>query len=217
MARFRSKKAGILKIGASTIPSAYILPKVLPGFAKKRDAYFTIQQTDSAGVIAALKAGGIDVGFTGMRTDEPGLVFYPFLKDRVVIITPVSEKFLEMKAASSTPVKELLKEPVILRKAGSGSKKAADMYLSSIGVKEEDLNVCARINDQETIKNLVAGGMGISMVSARAAEDLAAERRIIVFELSGAAGRELYAVCRADRAAEPEIAGFIEYVKGFFA
>ena len=53
---------------------------------------------------------------------------------------------------------ELLKQPMILREESSGSRRIADHFLESMGISEEQLHVVARINDQEAIKNLVAGG-----------------------------------------------------------
>lgn len=36
-----------------------------------------------------------------------------------------------------------------------------------MGVEESRLTVTARLNDQESIKNLVAGGLGVSIISER--------------------------------------------------
>mgnify|MGYP004626833259 CR=1 FL=1 len=47
-----------IRLGASTIPSAYILPEVLPPFrAQHPDAVFSVLQSDSAGVLQQLRAG----------------------------------------------------------------------------------------------------------------------------------------------------------------
>ena len=47
-----------IRLGASTIPSAYILPEVLPSFrAQHPDAVFSVLQSDSAGVLQQLRAG----------------------------------------------------------------------------------------------------------------------------------------------------------------
>ena len=62
----------IIRLGASTIPSAYILPEVLPAFVKKHPSiYFTIDQGDSRSVAEKLAEGVIDIGLIGMN--EAGL------------------------------------------------------------------------------------------------------------------------------------------------
>ena len=60
---------------------------------------------------------------------------------------------------------ELLKQPIILWEETSRSRKTANRFLDSAGIGEEQLHVVARINDQEAVKNLVAGGLGISQIS----------------------------------------------------
>lgn len=69
-----------------------------------------------------------------------------------------------------------------------------------MGVDENDLTVTARLNDQESIKNLVAGGLGISIISEKAAEDAVKAGRLMTFPLPDAgAHRQLYVACRRGR------------------
>ena len=68
-----------IRLGASTIPSAYILPEVLPPFrAQHPDAVFSVLQSDSAGVLQQLRAGRFELGFAGAQEQSPELVFLPF-------------------------------------------------------------------------------------------------------------------------------------------
>lgn len=52
--------------------------------------------------------------------------------------------------------------------------KSATRFLKKVGFSEKNLHVVARMNDQESIKNLVAGGLGISIVSEKAVRDYVA-------------------------------------------
>ena len=173
----------ILSIGASTIPSAYILPAVLKQFGKEHsEAYFSIHQSDSTGVERGVSEGLFDLGLAGRLPEDPELSAQELCRDKMVLITPVSPWYLEMKEKHSG-VRQLLTQPIILREEGSGSMKAADRYLASEGIREEDLHVVARINDQEAIKNMVAGGLGISFISERAAEEFIEAKRVLCFDL----------------------------------
>ena len=162
----------IIHLGASTIPSAYILPQLLPEFGKEHeDIYFVMNQSDSQGVIDGLKDGLFNLGFIGMACEDEEIVCQPFCQDRLVLITPVNKHFLALQDYGGVRVMELLKEPLILREKGSGSEKLAEQFLANSGLQEEKLNVVARVNDQEAIKNLVAGGLGVSLISERAAQN----------------------------------------------
>ncbi len=216
--RWTQSTKEIIHLGASTIPSAYVLPEILPLYGKTHpDTYFIIHQSDSGDVAESIENGVFDLGLIGMNCESKALSCLPFYRDRMVLITPVSEKFLALKQAEDLPVEELLKEPMILREQGSGSKKSVDAFLESIEVGEGDLNVMARINDQESIKNLVASGVGISIISEKAAKNFVDEKRLLAFDLPGHyAVRQLYLLFRRDLALNHSIRQFVEFVRDFY-
>ena len=199
----------IIHLGASTIPSAYILPEILPEFGQLHpDTYFVIHQSDSQGVIDGLADGVFDVGLIGMNADSEALVCQPFCQDRIVLITPVTPRFLALQRLPEVPLGELLSEPIILREEGSGTNKSASHYLESIGIPESKLHITARINDQEAIKNLVAGGLGVSLISEKAAHNFIREKRLLRFDLADSGTRTLYMAWRRNCVLEKHIREF---------
>ena len=108
---------------------------------------------------------------------------------------------------------ELLREPLILREKGSGSKKMADNFLAHSGISEDELQIIARVNDQETIKNLVAGGMGISIISEKAAHNFLLEKRLLAFELPQAfSERSLYLIYRKNYLLPSYVKEFLGFI-----
>lgn len=211
----RENERTLLRVGASTIPAAYVLPSALPEYGRLHpETYFIIDQSDSRGVIEGLMAGRFDVGLIGREAKREGLNCEPFLRDRMVIITPVSQRYIEMKAQGESPA--VTGEPLILRETGADGPKSADMYLASLDISDGELNVVARVNDQETVKNLVAKGIGISMISELAARDFALEKRVLTFKLPDYdKGRELYVV--RPKSANADVLRFAEFIKRFCA
>ncbi len=198
----------ILHLGASTIPGSYILPQVLPEFsAQHPNCFFVIHQSDSKGVAGGVAEGRFDLGLAGNPSDLEGLVCEPFCEDRMVLITPVTEQFLALSARPETPLGELLQCPIILRE--QGSQKNADRFLQQMGISEESLHICARVNDPEAIKHLVAGGLGISIISQRAAGNLLREKRLLKFDLPQTT-RSLYLLYRKD---QPKIGEFVRFLR----
>ena len=220
--RIREKCSGgeqrIIRLGASTIPSAYILPEILPAYVKRHPAtYFTIDQGDSRSVTEKLAEGVIDIGLIGMKPASSDIAAEPFCDDSVVIITPVREPFLKMKESNSASLRKLFEEPVILREEGSGSLKAADTFLEKAGYSGNELRVAARTNDPETIKNLVAGGLGISLISSKAAENYSRENRVLVFafpEIS--ARRQFYIATKKGSVLSETAKDFLRFLKEFY-
>lgn len=218
IARWNGHEAEIIRLGVSTIPSAYILPEVLPEFGRNHEnVYFSIEQMDSQQIIDAVHKGTYDLGLVGMQVEDELLEYEQFYQDKMVLVTPVKEKYLSMKKNGSGSVNELLKEPIILREKGSGSGKSASLFLDKMGFPEEKMHVVARINDQESIKNLVAGGLGVSIISEKAVKDYVGSRRILQFEIPKEyTGRALYMVYQKNFILKDCVKEFKQFLKQYY-
>ena len=208
----------IIHVAASTIPAAYILPKVLAEFGNLYPStYFVIHQNDSRTVIDGVLDGIFDVGLTGLYRESENLYSEKFCEDRMVLITPVNQHFLDLLEEKVAVPEILMSEPVILREKGNGTKKSADHFLEQIGLSEDRMNVTARVNDPEAVKNLVASGMGVSIVSQRAASNFLNEKRLLSFEMpADSSKRNLYVMSRTDRANNGHIKNFIDFLHRYF-
>lgn len=202
----------IIHIGASTIPSAYILPELLAEFGTlSPDTYFSIHQSDSRDVVEGLLEGLFDIGMVGEAISDERIVCTPFCEDHVIIITPVNEHFLQLARQEASALPALLKEPMIMRE--TGSQKMADRLLESMGLNGDSLNIIARVNDQEAIKNMVASGLGISLISELAAKNLLAEKRILSFRLPEfVSSRKQYLVYRQNYILSPDIRKLLKFI-----
>lgn len=209
------KSQKIIHIGASTIPSAYILPSLLPEYGElSSDTYFSIHQSDSQGIVDGLKEGLFDIGMVGMQVDDEKIACTPFCQDHMLLITPVNEHYLQLAKNKDYDIKSLLKEPIIMRESGSGSKKTADLFLERLGITEENIHIVARVNDQEAIKNMVAGGLGVSIISEMAAKNFLAEKRILAFPIdSKDSNRLLYIIYRKNYILPDYVQNFLKFIQ----
>ena len=209
----------IIRIGASTIPADYILPEVLPLFCQKYpDIQLHIHQNDSGNILQSILNGKFTIGMVGMKSFEKELDFVPFFHDEIVMITPKQEKFLHFaqKAFNQDDFISLLKkETIILREQGSGSKKRLESYFEQINLSEKSLNIIARLNDQESIKKLVASGLGISFISAKAITD--ADNLLTIKLPENNLTRSLYFAYHKDYILKEHILSFIKFVQNFYA
>lgn len=205
----------IIRIGASTIPADYILPEVLPLFCQKYpDIQLHIHQNDSGNILQSILNGKFTIGMVGMKSFEKELDFVPFFHDEIVMITPKQEKFLHFaqKAFNQDDLISLLKkETIILREQGSGSKKRLESYFEQINLSEKSLNIIARLNDQESIKKLVASGLGISFISAKAITD--ADNLLTIKLPENNLTRSLYFAYHKDYILKEHILSFIKFVQ----
>ncbi|MDO4555455.1 MAG: selenium metabolism-associated LysR family transcriptional regulator [Lachnospiraceae bacterium] len=218
--RWNEENHKVIQLGASTIPSTYILPEILPLYRKDQEEIrFVIHQSDSQGIIEGLLENRFEVGLVGMKIQDESIVFIPFYQDSMVMITPVNEHFLTLKERENDifPLEEILNSPILLREQGSGSKKYAESYFEKMGIQESDLHITARLNDQESIKRLVAGGLGISIISQKAAENMCQDKKLLTFLLPQyQKNRTLYLIYRKNNLLKEHTQNFISFIQHFY-
>lgn len=182
-------------IAASTIPSQYLLPRILARFNEKYPGeQLKILESDSARVVNQVVEHMVDIGFTGTVLEKKHCKYIPFYKDELTIITPNTKIFQE-RAKNPSDISWVLEEPLIMREEGSGTRKEAEKQLRSAGIRLEYLNVIASIENQETIKKSVCGGMGISIMSKLAVADKVGDGSVLAFAIPGAdKGRDINVV-----------------------
>lgn len=209
----------VIHLGASTIPSAYVLPNVLLEYRERKpNVNFTIYQNDSQGILSNLQDGVFDIGIIGMKCDIDELICTPLCKDRMVLVTPYNDYFLSLKGNVEQGIAEALKSPIILREDGSGSQKSIELFLNSMDIDENELNIVARMNDQEAIKRLVAGGMGVSIMSERAVQTLEQYKQALVFELpEELSTRYFYLIYRRKQQLKGHVKEFITFLQTWLA
>ena len=214
---FTGMQKHMIDLAASTIPSSYLLPEILAAFGKTHpDIYFHSIQADSAESINRVLDGTADLALVGQNTRDETCIFLPFCQDELVIATPITSNYLGLQNKSVT-FEDFIKDPIIIREKGSGTKKEMDLFLEQIGVTPSDLNVIARMNDLEGIKKSIVNGLGLSILSARSAIDLQKTKQILLFPLEESAHkRTFYIVYSKNRILKPHVRQFIQFVQNFY-
>ena len=162
-----------------------------------------IHQNDSGNILQSILNGKFTIGMVGMKVFEKELDFEKFLH-------------FSQKAFNQDDLISLLKkETIILREQGSGSKKRLESYFEQINLSEKSLNIIARLNDQESIKKLVASGLGISFISAKAITD--ADNLLTIKLPENNLTRSLYFAYHKDYILKEHILSFIKFVQKFYA
>lgn len=124
-----SEDQHLIRLGSSTIPSAYILPELLPQYRRLHpEATFAIHQSDSADVLDGLRKGQFELALVGMEEPEEDLAFTPFYRDSMVLITPNTAYFSALSPDGATVAELLRSQPLLLREPGSGSQRSVDVF-----------------------------------------------------------------------------------------
>ena len=213
MKHWSEDEKNVVKLGASTIPSAYLVPDIIKGFSKKNpDVRIMLDQTDSALVIEGVKKGKYDVGFSGMKTEEAGLIFTPVYDDEMVLITPNDDEFKAWESRQIT-ADDLKNLPFLRREEGSGSQSTADGILEKMGLNPDEINEAGKVSNQDSLKKLVSSGIGVAFISKCVVSEEVKRGELFSFDIPGFdTKRSLYMVILKDEGAGSGAKAFAEYV-----
>lgn len=183
--KYTETMEGVLDIHASSIPGQYYLPKLMGEFHERRPKVcFYVEQSDSKNVIDNILGQKGEIGLTGYKINN-SLTYEPIFMDEMVMMVPDSKAYARWENGSEVDFEDFKHEEFILREDGSGTKK--EMEKAQIrGVPVfKDINVIARMNNMEAIKQAVAGGLGVSILSRRAIESSVMDQPVKYFRIDG--------------------------------
>ena len=206
-----------IRIGASTIPSGYLLPKVTGKFLKKaKGMSVTVKYGNSLEIEEMVCDGKVGFGVIGKESTRPELSSELLCLDEMVVAMPNEARFIKLlnsKDGHEKILARLLQNPIILREEGSGTKYAA----RSIFERYETGSILMRSNDQEAIKKMVADGAGISLMSAFAAQDMVLSGSLLTFPIREEAPRSFNIIYKKNVQLKEEENDYIRMVKEFYS
>src|SRR5262249_7563815 len=157
-----------LSLGASTIPGEHLLPALLSIFHERFPrVQVKAEISDSMKVIDQVERGKVSLGLVGRKTDSTNLEFRHFATDRMVLVVPPSHAWSKRKHVS---FKQLCKQPLVLREAGSGLRHCFEKELARLGQSLGDLRIALELGSNEAIKEAVLRGLGLAVLSSYAVD-----------------------------------------------
>lgn len=172
---------GILTIAASTVPSQYLLPRVLVRLHQRwPEVLFQISQGDSGEAARKVTEHEAELGIIGTPVRRAGCECIACGSERLVIVTPNTEEYINLNG--SFPVEKLRTAPFLVREPGSGTRRQSESFLRGVGVDPRSLRVAAQLQSTEAILQGVRYGLGVSIVSGLAAAEYASTGHILIFD-----------------------------------
>jgi LysR family transcriptional regulator, low CO2-responsive transcriptional regulator len=196
-------KNGMLggRIRISTVSTAkYFAPRLIAAFMKlhpKIDLRLSIG--DRKDVITSLRDYETDIALMSLPPEDFGVASEPIGPHPHVIIA-LPDHPLARKARVTTD--ELATENFIVREQGSGTRSMFDHLFSGVSIKSDRVRI--EIASNETVKQAVMAGLGLSLISAHTIEAELATGKLIVLKVEGLPiVREWHAIHRSDRTLSP--------------
>jgi DNA-binding transcriptional LysR family regulator len=154
---------GSITIGATLNMGNYLLPSVITDFRKTHPKMkIHLLVGNSKRVVELLNSGNIDIGLVDGDVVRQRMVVKKLISDELLVIVSPNHPWAKKKEVS---VSDLVKEPFILREAGSGTRQAIEKFLNRHGITLQDMKISTVLGSPEAIKDAVENGLGVSIIS----------------------------------------------------
>ena len=165
MESLKGEVYGHLLVGCSTTPGKYVLPHLLARFHEQYpQVSISCDVTNQEIALERLCSGSVHIILTSKNQEEcKDARIRHFIDDPVVMIVPSSHPWAHLDEVEP---KDLLKERFILRETSSGTYRAVDTVLNSLGYSVEELEALLTLGNSEAIALAVQEGLGIGFVSS---------------------------------------------------
>lgn len=222
---------GSIRVGGGATATSYLLPPIISAVRRAHPGLrFYVREAGSSAVAAAVLSGELDLGIVTLPVRVPGmddLLSAPLVDDELRLIVPGGHSPQRAPKSQRKARNELVKHnsplpssvfsvfsvvnsgfrwkdltgvPVVAFEAGTAVRELMDSASAKAGVS---LNVVMELRSIESIKQMVAAGIGVGFVSRFAlkeGEGLACK--------DGRLGRRLAIVRRRDRVPSAAVAEF---------
>ena len=208
MAALRGLKGGRLTVGVVST-AKYFAPRLLVAFRQLHpEAELRLWENNRQVVVRQLADNEIDLAIMGRPPRELDTVAAAFAEHPHVIIAPPEHRLAGRKRIDPA---DLAGEHFIIREPGSGTRAAMERFFSERGVQLADTT---EMSSNETIKQAVMAGMGLSFISGHTIALERAVGRLVRLPVSGTPViRQWYAVHRADKQLLPMAEAFLAFVR----
>lgn len=177
LAELKGLKAGRLKVAVVTT-AKYFIPRLLGPFTQHYPGIdIAMDVGNRSEIVARLSRNEDDLYIMGMPPADMEIERHPFVENPIVAIAPPGHPLAGKRRVS---LARLSQEPFLLREPGSGTRMATERFLKSHGVK---LKVRMELGSNEAIKQAVAGGLGLSLLSLHALKGELARRELALLDV----------------------------------
>ncbi len=173
-------KRGTLRVAASTTIATYMLPPVLGRFhVRHPSVHIRATSANTRSVLRLLLEARTDVALVEGPISHEAVDVIPWREDELVVIAHPDQRIAKQ---SNIRVEDLMRETILVREPGSGTREVAERALALHGARPTRT---MRLGGTEAIKQGVAAGLGVAIVSRAAAADQITLGRLVVVPVQG--------------------------------
>ncbi len=169
------------RLRVSVVSTAqYFMPRLLGSFYNRHPAIdVALEVLNRDGVVQRLRENRDDLYIMSMPPADLALGDEVFMPNPIVLIAPTADP---LAGRRKVPLRELAGHRFILREQGSGTRMTADRFFRRMKFRPQ---LRLELGSNEAVKEAVAGGLGVGVVSRHALHGLQKEHGVSVVDVEG--------------------------------
>lgn len=181
MSSFNAERQGLLRLGASTTISQYIISPVLASFhQKQKDIKVNLLNGNTEQIENALINKEIEIGIVEGHSKNQSIKYIPFLKDELVLVCNSNNPLVKQNEISVNDLKSM---KFITRERGSGTLEVIEFALKKAGLKFSDLQIEMQLGSTESIKSYLLNSDCFAFMSIHAVSKELKNKELIVLDV----------------------------------
>jgi DNA-binding transcriptional LysR family regulator len=159
VARFKGLQGGSLSVGLVST-AEYFVPRLLARFRAEHPAIdVRLRLGNREQLVQLMQRNEVDLAIMGRPPKEWATRAEPFAMHPHVLVTAPNHPFTRL---DHVPAQALANEGFIVRESGSGTRAALEEYMREHHL---EMRVVMEMSSNESIKQAVMAGMGVSLLS----------------------------------------------------
>ncbi|MFV8364379.1 LysR substrate-binding domain-containing protein [Flavobacterium sp. ZT3P35] len=177
-----SQRSGLLRVGASTTISQYIIPPLLARFHQKlQDIKVSLLNGNTEQIENALVQQEIEIGIVEGQSKNISIKYTEFLKDELVLVCKSSNPLVNLNEITQEALKKMR---FLMREQGSGTLEVIEFALKPFNIKVSELQIEMQLGSTESIKSYLMNSDCVAFISIHAIQKELQNNELAILDIT---------------------------------
>ena len=181
MSALINQQRGLLRLGASTTISQYIIPPLLARFHQKlQEIKVNLLNGNTEQIENALLNKEIEIGIVEGQSKNQSIKYTEFLKDELVLVCNSKNPLINKEQVNQEDLKSMR---FVMRERGSGTLEVIEYALKPFEINLSQLTIEMQLGSTESIKSYLMNSDCVAFISVHAIEKELKNKELVILDI----------------------------------
>ncbi|WP_367769764.1 LysR family transcriptional regulator [Flavobacterium sp. WC2421] len=214
MSSLINQQRGLLRIGASTTISQYIIPPLLARFHQKlKDVKVNLRNGNTEQIENALLNKEIEIGIVEGQSKNKLIKYTPYLKDELVLVCNLNNPLVSKTEITKD---DLLNMRFLMREQGSGTLEVIEYALKPLDINLSQLLIEMELGSTESIKSYLMNSDCVAFISIHAIEKELKNQELVILDIKNLTIERFFYIISLQGKTDALSELFIKNIAGYY-